>query len=179
MTKKFSILINMPLNYFSIIQNQNRIIFDICKIKFIKIMKKVIISVLMAMSLPAIAQKINEAKVPLTVKEAFKKNVTGEVLSVKWEKEDGNYEANYLQNGIKSAALFDAKGNWLETEKAIEIKELPAEAVAYLNKNYKGEKIKEAAKLQLPNGVINFEAEVKGKDIIFDNEGKFIKAKKG
>ena len=65
---------------------------------------------------------------PEIVKDAFKKNVIGEVLSVKWEKEDGNYEANYLQNGIKSAALFDAKGNWLETEKAIEIKELPAEA---------------------------------------------------
>ena len=142
-------------------------------------MNKVFLSVIMVLSLPAFAQKLNDNKVPEIVKDAFKKNVIGEVLSVKWEKEDGNYEANYLQNGIKSAALFDAKGNWLETEKAIEIKELPAEAVAYLNKNYKGEKIKEAAKLQLPNGVINFEAEVKGKDIIFDNAGKFIKAKKG
>ena len=142
-------------------------------------MKKITLSVLLAISLPVIAQKVNEAKLPATVKDAFKKNVTGEVLSVKWEKEDGNYEANFLQNGIKSAALFDAKGNWLETEKAIEIKDLPDEATAYLNKNYKGEKIKEAAKLQLPNGIINFEAEVKGKDIIFDNKGKFIKAKKG
>jgi hypothetical protein len=55
---------------------------------------------------------------------------------------------------------------------------LPASIADYVAKNYKGEKIKEAAKLKMANGDINYEAEVKGMDLIFDANGKFIKSVK-
>ena len=76
------------------------------------------------------------------------------------------------------SATFDEKGTWLETESKIEINELPSGVVAYVEKNYKGQKIKEAAKLKLPGGVTNYEAEIKGKDLVFDASGKFIKESK-
>jgi hypothetical protein len=40
-----------------------------------------------------------------------------------------------------------------------------------VEKNYKGATIKETAKSQKANGEINYEAEVNGKDLIFDSKG--------
>jgi hypothetical protein len=76
------------------------------------------------------------------------------------------------------SATFDAKGTWLETESKIEISALPAGISAYVEKNYNKQKIKGAAKLKMPDGATNYEAEIKGKDLIFDANGKFIKESK-
>jgi hypothetical protein len=51
---------------------------------------------------------------------------------------------------------------------------LPAQALAYISQNYKDEKIEEMAKITKANGEVNFEAEVKGKDLIFDANGNFL-----
>ena len=140
-------------------------------------MKKVLFMLLMIAGFHSFAQKIDAAKVPAPVKNAFNTIFSG-VAAVKWEKEKGNYEANFLQNSEKMSALFDEKGTWLETETAIKTSDLPASITDYIGKNYKGEKIKEAAKLKMANGDNNYEAEVKGMDLIFDANGKFIKSMK-
>lgn len=140
-------------------------------------MKKMIVIGLMLASMPAFAQKLDVSKVPASVMAAFNKNFSG-INDAKWEKEKGNYEANFKQNGQKMSALFDANGGWLETETDIAINTLPAAVTEYIAKNYKGEKIKEAAKLKMANGDDNYEAEVKGLDLIFDAKGKFIKSVK-
>jgi len=111
--------------------------------------------------------------IPSPVKEAFAKNFPG-VTAKKWDKEDGNYEANFTKDGKSMSATFAAKGEWLETETDIEISELPASVTAYVKEHYKGAAIKEAAKLTTPKGNM-YEAEVKGKDLLFDMNGKFIK----
>ncbi len=127
--------------------------------------------------MPVFAQKIDASIVPAYVQSAFNKNFLG-ITTVKWEKEKGNYEANFKENGQKMSAVIDANGRLLETETAIEAGSLPTDAKAYIEKNYKGEKIKEAAKLKMANGDTNYEAEVKGMDLIFDANGKFIKSQK-
>ena len=132
---------------------------------------------LMLVTIPVFAQKMDASKVPAPVKSTFSKNFPG-ITSVKWEKEKGNYEANFKQNEQKMSALIDANGSLLETETAIDASSLPSEALIYIGANYKGEKIKEAAKLKMANGDINYEAEVKGKDLIFDVRGNFIKSQK-
>ena len=137
-------------------------------------MKHVTIILLMLASQQVFAKKIDESKVPSSVKEAFRKNFAA-AKSVKWELEEGNYEANFRNNDVKMAALFDPKGAWLETETRIAIAALPVSVADYVHKNYPGEKIKEAAKLKLANGSDNYEAEVKGQDLIFDANGKYIK----
>ena len=45
----------------------------------------------------------------------------------------------------------------------------------YISQNFKGAKIKEAGKVTDASGKHMFEAEIKGKDLIFDEKGVFIK----
>lgn len=123
-------------------------------------------------------QKINVADVPPVVKQAFEKKFAG-VKEVKWEKEDGKFEVNFEQNKQEMSAVFTSTGALEETEVEIKSNELPSSVTTYISKYYKGSKVTEAAKITKANGDVNYEAEVKGKDLIFDVNGKFIKAVKG
>jgi hypothetical protein len=140
-------------------------------------MKKILLITLVFMNIHVSAQKISASKVPALVKSAFARDYP-KVSKVKWEKENGNYEANFTQNNTKMSATFEEHGGWLETETTIDVNSLPVSITDYVAKNYKGEKIKEAAKLKMANGDNNYEAEVKGMDLIFDTNGKFIKSAK-
>ena len=113
---------------------------------------------------------------PASVLEAFKKNFPG-VTVKKWDKEDKNYEANFIKDAKSMSATFDAKGDWLETETDIAIKDLPAAVTAYIKEHYKDGAITEAAMIKTPKGEM-YEAEVNGKDLLFDMQGKFIKEAK-
>ena len=141
-------------------------------------MKSFLVSVVFALfSLSAISQKLNADKVPQVVKTNFGKahpNASG-----KWEKEDGNFEVSFKESGKEMSCVIDASGNILETETVIPVNELPQATKDYIKKNYAGVTIKEAAKIVKANGEINYEAEVKKKDLIFDNEGKFLKVAEG
>ncbi|MVM33680.1 hypothetical protein GO755_26815 [Spirosoma sp. HMF4905] len=97
------------------------------------------------------------------------------VKNVKWEKEDGNYEAGLTHNGKELSLVIDAKGNVLETETTIAESALPASVREYVAKHYAGKKIKEAAEIVDAKGKKTYEAEVGGKDLIFDEKGQFIK----
>jgi hypothetical protein len=66
----------------------------------------------------------------------------------------------------------------METEVEIEINQLPRGIEEYVKTNYKGQSIKGAAKITAANGTVTFEAEIKGKDLIFDSNAKFIKETK-
>ena len=140
-------------------------------------MKKMIIVALVFAATAVSAQKIDASKVPSAVKNTFSKNFPG-ITDIKWEMEKGDYEANFKQNGQKMSAVLDPMGALLETETGIATSDLPAAATAYIAKNYKGGKIKDAARLKMANGDINYEAEVKGMDVIFDANGKFLKTQK-
>lgn len=120
------------------------------------------------------AQKVSDKEVPAEVKSALQKSHP-KAKDLKWEKEKGNYEAGFEVGETDYSVLIDASGKILETEVEIKIDELPANAKAYVAKHYAGQKIKEAAKITDSKGVVTYEAEVKGKDLIFDNTGKFLK----
>jgi len=138
-------------------------------------MKKIITIGLLLVSTSLFAQKISSSKVPVTVKSSFEKTFP-KIKEVKWEMEHENYEANFKSEGKTMSALFDSQGAWLETETDIKVSELPSGIISYVKKNYKNAAIKEAATIQKNNGETNLEAEVNGKDLIFDKDGNFIKA---
>ncbi len=123
------------------------------------------------------AQHISADKAPIPVKSAFTKNFPG-ATGAKWEREKDGYEVNFIQNSLKMAAVFTPDGSLKETETTIKPTQLPAAATAYITQNYAGAGIKEAAKLTLAGGETQYEAEVKSKDLIFDANGKFLKAVK-
>ena len=141
----------------------------------IKTMKKlIVISISILFGNALLAQKMHEKDVPASIMAAFKKQYP-DVSKIKWEKEDGNFEAEFDLNRTETSALFDANGKMLESEVEIETKQLPTDVVEFIKNHYKGQKIKEAAKITDANGLVTYEAEMMGKDLIFDANGKFVK----
>ncbi len=123
----------------------------------------------------ASAQKVKVSEVPKPVIESFNKNFAG-VNAESWEKEkDGSYEAEFDLNKVETSATFSPDGKLLERETEISINDLPKAVSDYLAKNHPGKKIKEAAKIIDADGKIKFEAEVDKKDLLFDEQGNFIK----
>jgi hypothetical protein len=120
------------------------------------------------------AQKLKETAVPEPVKATFAQHYTT-VRNAKWEKENGNFEAEFENNKVTTSVLIDKAGTLLETETTITASALPKKAQEYLTKNLAGKKVKEAAQIVDVKGVVTFEAEVAGKDYLFDSKGKLIK----
>lgn len=112
--------------------------------------------------------------VPAAAKATIARLYPG-VKAVKWEKEDGNYEAGLKHNSKALSLVIDAKGNVLETETTIAESALPAAVREYVTRHHAGKKIKEAAEIVDAKGKKTYEAEVGGKDLIFDEKGQFIK----
>jgi hypothetical protein len=120
------------------------------------------------------AQQLKEAEVPKAVKEAQQQNFPGSKVT-KWEKEGNNYEAEFMVQKVETSADFDANGTMLSTETEIKVTELPQNITDYFTKNKPGKKIKEASKIILTTGDLNYEAEVEGMDYIFDTNGNLLK----
>ena len=76
------------------------------------------------------------------------------------------------------SVLIETNGTIVETETDIKTADLPASVLAYTKQNYPGKNIKEAAKIVKADGSVNYEAEINGKDVIFDANGKFIREAK-
>ena len=124
-------------------------------------------------SLIACTQRLNDSKVPAPVKESFARQFPGP--AAKWVKEDEKYEAGFKQDGHEMSAVFEANGTLTESEMEIPLSELPAAVNSYIKTHYNSTPIKEAAKIITATGKIEYEAAIKGKDIIFDATGSFIK----
>jgi len=117
------------------------------------------------------AQKLNAGKVPAAVKTAFAKK-HGTAMKVSWELEKANYEAGFTLDGKEVSEVYTAKGVLVESETEIKVTELPETIKVKL----KGQKIAEAAKITRADGSVVYEAEVKGKDLLFDAKGNPIKS---
>jgi len=140
-------------------------------------MKKTLLSatviLLMARSLKA--QDIKTKDVPAAVKSALSKKYP-EATKVGWEKEKGNYEANWGgKSGEDNSVQFTPAGEFVEIVKAIPVTDLPKNVAPYVKAHYKGAKISEAGRVTDAAGKMTYEAEVKGGDLIFDENGNFLK----
>ncbi|MBZ5858694.1 PepSY-like domain-containing protein [Flavihumibacter profundi] len=144
-------------------------------------MKKLVALLIAGLScvsvIEAQSNKSGQASPPVAVVSAFEKAFPGS-SKLKWEKEGPDFEANFVQNGKSGSAVYTSNGQLKETEWDIPVSELPKPVTDYIAKNYKGAKVKEAAKITQADGAIMYEAEVNGKDLIFDASGKFVKQEK-
>lgn len=121
------------------------------------------------------AQKISKIKVPEDAQNALKAKYPN-ATKVTWEKENGNYEANWGgKSGEDMSVQFTPAGVFVEQVKAISPKQLPQTTINYVKVHYKNSKITEAGKVTDAKGKISYEAEVKGKDMLFDEKGSFIR----
>ena len=128
------------------------------------------------------AQEKNEGTgkitVPSVVKSALYKKYA-DAKHVTWEKEKGNYEANWGgKSGEDNSVQFTRVGDFIEIVNAIPVSQLPEPVIVYVNKHYKGAHISEAGKVTDAKGKTSYEAEVNRKDLIFDEKGNFVQAEK-
>jgi hypothetical protein len=152
-------------------------------------MKAIIITTAIALCTGLSAQKLKEAEVPASVKEAFAKQFPS-VKDTDWEKEGQNYEAEFemksvkmeagksVKSSVEKSAVFDASGQLLQVEEEIPVSQLPASVRDYVTKNLNGKKIAEAAKITDAKGTVTYEAEVAKQDYIFDSNGNFLAKEK-
>lgn len=140
--------------------------------------KNLIITALAGVLFTGILSAQKNITVPQAVKASFA-NKFPQAKQVSWEKEKGNYEANWGgKSGEDNSVLYSPSGQFIEIAKAIAVKELPSSAFSYLKSHYKSASINEAALVTNANGKISYEAEVNHKDVVFDQKGNFVKTEK-
>ncbi|MBC8047176.1 MAG: PepSY-like domain-containing protein [Fimbriimonadaceae bacterium] len=115
----------------------------------------------------------SEKDVPSNVKIEFAK-LYPDVNDVDWEKEGENFEAKFEIADIENSVIFDATGNFLETETEINENELPAAVKAYLQNNYNGVTPEEAFIIRRVDAIfyeIEIEVNKKETELLFDESG--------
>lgn len=138
-------------------------------------MKRIFLTLAIALATSLTFASCNaDNRVPEPVKAAIK-NLYPDISKLHWNSEaKGIWEAEFKNNGIQTSVTFDANGTMKEIENEITMSELPQAVQNYLKQNNLENKVKEIAKIVDANGVITYEAEVKNKDLIFDNQGNII-----
>ena len=137
-------------------------------------MKKVLFASLVFTFLMMVVYAQKSISVPTAAKTAFMQKYP-EASKVTWEKEKVNYEANWGgKSGEDNSAMFTPAGNFVEIVVAIKVSELPASIAPYVKAHFNGATINEAGKVTDAKGKQTYEAEIKGKDLIFDLNGKYL-----
>src|SRR3569833_2071116 len=139
-------------------------------------MKNVVLAAALVLAAGALqAQDLKSKDVPAVVKQALAKKYP-EAAKVGWEKEKENYEANWGgKSGEDNSVMFKPDGTFIEIVKAMPVSSLPKNIAPYVKEHYNGAKIREAGKETDAAGKTMYEAEIKGGDLIFDENGNFIK----
>lgn len=141
-------------------------------------MKKVFAVALVCFSIMSVnAQKLNEADVPVIIKNAFVKMYPG-IKAAHWKKEGNLYKGSFAEESYKGSVMFSENGKWTERETAIPVSSLPVTLKKYMAINYKNMKITEAAKITKASGDMQYKVAVEGKYILFTKDGDFIKEAK-
>ena len=91
-----------------------------------------------------------------------------------------DYEANFEMNEVEQSAVFDANGNWIETETEIPVSQLPSAVSQAISKQFSGYKIKEPEMVEKATGK-SYEVELtKGKEtleVVLSPKGEVINKK--
>src|SRR5476649_1695789 len=110
--------------------------------------KKILLLIVLTLAIIGVkAQDLKTKDVPAVVKSALAKKYP-EANKVSWEKEKGNYEANWGgKSGEDNSVTFTPSGTFVEIVKAISITDLPKPIATYIKAHYKGAKIREAGRV--------------------------------
>ncbi len=142
--------------------------------------KSILLIILLSFNLSSYSLQ-DEEIVPKTVLDAFKTKY-GDIRSVKWEKDEEGYEAEFKLNSKKTSAVFNSLGEFIHQETQIKTKDLPIEADQALQNLYPGYRIDEIEKVITASGGEFFELEIEVGDETYEVEvnkdGKILDLKK-
>ena len=116
---------------------------------------------------------------PETVKKAFDQKFPN-ATNTKWGKENAKeWEAEFVFNGSKVSANFNADGTWLETESKNAITDLPKTVTEAIRVNYAGWTITIAEKSETPDKGVIYELVIKKekekKEVAYNEDGTPVK----
>ena len=149
-------------------------------------MKKILglAAILFALSSTTFAQE-NEGgnehiNVPTVVKNAnMKKYPESKMHHITWETEKGNYEANWGgKDGEANSVTYTPSGTFVEIVREMPESKLPAAVHTYIKAHYKNAKFGDVGKVLDAQGKTSYEVEINRKDVIFDENGNFVKEEK-
>lgn len=125
-----------------------------------------------------------ELVVPIEVKLAFEKEFPNQIplWQMEYRGEDADqmiYETKALFEKKSAVVFYDKLGDLTAVEVEVSIKELPAEALNYIQKNYPDRTIYKAVKVyKNKKATISFEVGIKDNsklaDLVFDATGYFL-----
>jgi hypothetical protein len=125
------------------------------------------------------AQSVSKiaAEIPAAV-IASNKNGHPKATQIEWSKKGTNFESKFTENGNIKIITYDEFGNSLEEEEIISVGALPADVMKFVKSHYKNPNIDEASRIKNQKGIITYEVEIKGMNLIFDANGVFLKSEK-
>ena len=141
--------------------------------------KLILFAALIILGCASNAQKIKQENVPAPVVQAFNK-MFPDIISSKWELEEGNYEVSFKKNNEKTEAVFSNDGKYLQTEKDLaSVNDLSPEVIASLKKDFTGYKFEDAEKIETADGKVMYELEAEQGEteyeLIYDSKGNLQK----
>jgi Putative beta-lactamase-inhibitor-like, PepSY-like len=137
----------------------------------------ILLGAVLCMAIQLEAQSIKERDVPTAVASKVSA-LYPDAAKIKWEMEDGMYEATFLTGGMETSVMLSSQGMLVYTENEIEIASLPKEVNIYIMQNNPGNAIEEASKITDVYGVVRYEVELKNTEYVFDSTGKVISEEK-
>ncbi|HUQ65283.1 MAG TPA: PepSY-like domain-containing protein [Flavitalea sp.] len=121
-------------------------------------------------------------KIPAEVTNAFQEKYP-EAKSVEWRDKLSSFTASFQLDSTTYLAQFSNKGEWENTEEAIDESELPEEVKNGFGKSrYTDWNMGRVTKIQLPNDELQYRLEVakgdiKKRNLFFNEEGRMLKDK--
>ena len=115
-----------------------------------------------------------EAAVPEKITTAFK-TIHPNATDIRWIQEPSIFEAKFRDGEMQGAISFNDQAEVVETEEVIREEQLPNHAgiLDYIKSNYNGETIQRSEKIIKRDGIVMYELQITGKELIFDAEGNF------
>ena len=121
-------------------------------------------------------------KIPAEVTNAFQEKYPN-AKSVEWRDKLSSFTASFQLDSTTYIAQFSNKGEWENTEEAIDATELPGQVKAGFDKSrYTDWTMGQVTKIELPGDEIQYKIEVakgdiKKRNLYFNSEGRMLKDK--
>lgn len=98
--------------------------------------------------------------------------------NARWEREGNHFEAEWKENGLEVAVIYDNAGKWVMTERQIVVSELPVAITDAALKAYPSAAILEAESQETAAGITGYQTEIKSSgrviELTFDANGNII-----
>ncbi len=116
--------------------------------------------------------------VPAAVRSSFADRFGPPAPTPTWDRERGGvWQAVFRHNnGAAASARFDKEGHWLETTRSVSVKELPADARAYVVENYPQKRIRGAALITRADETQRWKVNIDGQRLFFDHTGHLLRS---